>query len=138
MVVGDDDQSIYGFRGAMPGVFEKFEAMYGERKIFHLNINYRSAKRIIEISQDCIKHNCHRYRKDIWGYSEENGIVEYKEFATKDEEAQAIIRQAMKHKDSCILFRTKYQMKEFMDKIHELGYYTGINIGSNAISKEYF
>ena len=64
-VVGDDDQSIYGFRGAKPGIMMEFRKNYPESKQILLNINYRSTAHIVRGALRVIAHNQERYEKEI-------------------------------------------------------------------------
>lgn len=62
-IVGDDDQSIYGFRGAMPGIMKQFAADYREMKQLYLTENYRSGKEIVFLAAQMIKENKDRLSK---------------------------------------------------------------------------
>ncbi|MDR1801235.1 MAG: ATP-dependent helicase [Lachnospiraceae bacterium] len=64
-VVGDDDQSIYGFRGASPGIFRDFENDYPQSKLIKLNINYRSVAEIVNFATHVITANKSRFLKDL-------------------------------------------------------------------------
>lgn len=64
-VVGDDDQSIYAFRGAKPKIMLDFPKDFPDTKIIKLNINYRSGHKIITAAEKIIKHNVKRYSKQI-------------------------------------------------------------------------
>ena len=64
-VVGDDDQSIYGFRGATPGIMLDFEKDFQDAKVISMDTNYRSRPEIIEKARNLIGHNKERFRKDI-------------------------------------------------------------------------
>ncbi len=65
-IVADDDQSIYGFRGAYPDELFKFKSKYKSSKIFYMEKNYRSTEEIVKLSKDFISQNKKRYRKDIY------------------------------------------------------------------------
>ena len=106
-IVADDDQSIYGFRGAYPkGLFE-FKKDYKNAKLFFMEENYRSSKNIVSVSNNFIKQNKLRYIKNI---STENHSIEpisIVKFNSIDEEYSYIIDD-LKDKDlsdSCILYR---------------------------------
>lgn len=64
-VVGDDDQSVYGFRGAKPGIMQEFRRDYKNAARIFLNINYRSTAHIINGASKVIAHNKYRYKKEI-------------------------------------------------------------------------
>ena len=106
-IVADDDQSIYGFRGAYPqGLFE-FSKIYKDSKIFYMEKNYRSSKNIVSLSNKFIKKNTLRYNKNVFTenqYIEPINIVK----VNKEEEYQYIIEQLKEinnHNDTAILFR---------------------------------
>src|SRR5699024_3042862 len=72
-IVADDDQSIYGFRGAYPkGLFE-LDEVFKDMKLFYMEQNYRSSKNIVSVSNEFIKQNTLRYNKNIFT---ENSFVE--------------------------------------------------------------
>ncbi len=76
-VVGDDDQSIYRFRGAKPELMLGFEAAYPDAKRVLLDVNYRSHREIVASSLRLISHNTQRFEKKIHAYTQENsGILE--------------------------------------------------------------
>mgnify|MGYP001237379129 CR=1 FL=1 len=65
-IVADDDQSIYGFRGAYPKQLLEFNKMYPNGKVYYLKENYRSSKNIVNASYSFISNNINRYDKDIF------------------------------------------------------------------------
>ncbi len=120
MVVGDDDQSIYGFCGAMPGIFKTFEELYPQAVRKNLVINYRSNQAIIKLGQKCIRNNKCRYAKDITGQKKDCGKVDFRLYKDEIEEVCTVMgiiermNQVAKHGESfAILFRTNYQMERF-------------------------
>ena len=76
-VVGDDDQSIYAFRGAKPEIMLNFQKEYPKSKMVKMSTNYRSGKKIISEADRVIKSNTNRFQKDFIGFKPENGAVEY-------------------------------------------------------------
>lgn len=64
-VVGDDDQSIYGFRGSVPGIMKQFSQDYPEEKILFLTDNYRSGEKIVHLAAEVVKKNKDRIWKEI-------------------------------------------------------------------------
>lgn len=91
MAVGDDDQSIYGFRGANPKVLKLFET-YFHAKVLHLVYNYRSMTQIVSSSVEVISKNTMRYPKELKAVQEGAGEVHYENFATDREEAKRVVQ----------------------------------------------
>ncbi|MBQ2088737.1 MAG: ATP-dependent helicase [Lachnospiraceae bacterium] len=93
-VVGDDDQSIYGFRGARPDIMLNLGDIYQDLKIIQLDRNYRSTNEIVEASQKLMGHNTNRFQKDI--HAENNGSgcgIRILEVENKKEEITSIINE---------------------------------------------
>lgn len=112
-VVGDDDQSIYKFRGSYPRVINDFLKDYKRAKIIHLNENYRCARQIVKFSKLVIDHNIDRFSKDLVSNRRELGKLELKAFIDSVEENKYIIeminkytRLGYKYSDIAILYRT--------------------------------
>lgn len=113
-VVGDDDQAIYGFRGADPKIMLSFEQDYPETKKILLNTNYRSKKDIVDLSLRLINHNENRFLKQVNAWNQvDNGVKLYC-FESRDMESTNIvtlIRRYMdipnaKYSDIAIIYRT--------------------------------
>ena len=107
--VGDDDQSIYAFRGSVPRLMMSFEKIYPNLKTIVLNTNYRSKKQIVSVASKFIEHNGCRFSKEYESFSDNFGTIKYLQF--EDECAQAnyisdVIRLT-KGKTIGILFRNK-------------------------------
>ena len=124
-VVGDDDQAIYGFRGAMPNVLNDFVNDFEAEQLL-LRVNYRSSPEIIESSLAVINCNKNRFVKNLCAnpqklYSNSKNIVVIKEFANTDlqyrylaEQLKAkAIENTSKNKTCAVLFRTNNQMQMF-------------------------
>ena len=122
-VVGDEDQSIYGFRGARPDFLLQFEEYFkGTEKIL-LDINYRSKKEIIDVSNKLIEKNVSRYDKTIKCYQGEGAIVNY--IMPKDSEDEAIQigkeileeikKDYMEYSDFAVIYRTNIQSRALVD-----------------------
>lgn len=88
-LVGDDDQSIYGFRGATPEVLLRFESLYPEGKKIVLGENYRCAVPIVEASRRLIGHNQERFPKKLSAKKAEGWICE-REMADEEEEEKGV------------------------------------------------
>ncbi|MCR5715520.1 MAG: ATP-dependent helicase [Lachnospiraceae bacterium] len=90
-VVGDDDQAIYGFRGASPGLMIDFPKIYPDAKTVTLKCNYRSTGAIVSAAQSVILENRFRIRKAIKPVKESGGAVEMTEYPTMQAEVQGLI-----------------------------------------------
>ena len=118
-VCGDDDQSIYGFRGANPKIMLGFTDDYPNATVVKLTDNYRSSKRIVEAAGRVIAENQNRFNKDIRGMGADGIPVEL--IHTKDEEEEdsrilEMINNTDKpYTDIAILLRTNIQATRFAD-----------------------
>ncbi len=114
-VVGDDDQSIYGFRGAGPNIMRQFMADYPEALQLTLDTNYRSAGHIVQASLQLISHNENRFVKRIRAQREESGHVGLHAFPGKEEEWQYLISSLKqmppeKQEHTAVICRTNAQL----------------------------
>lgn len=89
-VVGDDDQSIYKFRGANIMNILNFEKVFPQAEVIRLEQNYRSTKRILEAANEVIRHNASRKAKTLWTDQEEGEPIRYVQFGNEYEEAAGI------------------------------------------------
>ena len=112
-VVGDDDQSIYGFRGASPAIMKHFSEDYPEAKIVRLEINYRSAAHIVAASGKVIKNNKNRFPKDLRAVHDKGKPVHVQEVYDMAEEADyvaAAVKEKLKSgvlpEEIAVIFRT--------------------------------
>ena len=121
-VVGDDDQSIYGFRGAKPEVMLNFQNDFPHATVIHMSTNYRSESRIIDKAGELIKRNSKRFLKDFVGFKPGAGSVMLK--ASKDrahevdevmERVQKLTNAGCNPMDIAILYRTNKQSAAFTD-----------------------
>ncbi len=126
--VGDDDQSIYSWRGAEIKNFLGFDKVYPDCKIFRLEQNYRSTKNILDAASFLISHNKDRLGKKLWSKSEEGESVKLNCYRNGKEEAEGIsdvIEENLKRKDSlnniAILVRAIYQTREFEERFLKVG-----------------
>ena len=125
-IVGDDDQSIYRFRGARPELMLHFKDDYPEAEQILLDTNYRSQKEIVEASLRLIGCNKERFQKKIQANQEAGEPVEYAVFKSQREEIAKIIWDIQAHmdrggryEDFAILFRTNTQPQMLMEKLLE-------------------
>ncbi|MCR5671834.1 MAG: ATP-dependent helicase [Butyrivibrio sp.] len=111
-VVGDDDQSIYGFRGSDPGIMQGFGSYFGvsEKNLIKLMTNYRSAKSIIDVSKLVIKDNKKRIAKEMSpAEGSGQGKLTALKFKDKNEQSHAIAQYIKRLEDPgklAVLFRT--------------------------------
>ncbi|WP_273225151.1 ATP-dependent helicase [Geosporobacter ferrireducens] len=87
-MVADDDQSIYGFRGAFPEILLRFDKDYPNAKLFYLEQNYRSTQNIVHASSCFISKNQHRYPKKLYTENPMKDPIEI--FSLQDEESQLV------------------------------------------------
>ncbi|MBQ2205167.1 MAG: ATP-dependent helicase, partial [Lachnospiraceae bacterium] len=90
-VVGDDDQSIYKFRGSKPSVLNDFKKDYRKAKIIYLTENYRCAKKIVQLSKKTIDFNIDRFTKNLQSNRDEIGNVEIKSFIDAKDEMEYVV-----------------------------------------------
>ena len=119
-VVGDDDQSIYKFRGADVRNILDFEEAFPGAKVIKLEQNYRSTQNILSAANEVIRHNRDRKDKTLWTANGEGDLVKVRQYNTADEEADAIAR-SMKNtgrswKDIAVLYRTNAQSRLLEEK----------------------
>ena len=126
--VGDDDQSIYSWRGAEIKNFLTFDQIYKNCKVFKLEQNYRSTKNILATASSLISNNSNRVGKKLWSSANQGELVKLSCYRTGKEEAQGvsdIIEQNIKKKYSlnevAILVRAIYQTREFEERFLQLG-----------------
>ena len=124
-VVGDDDQSIYKFRGADIENILSFERHYPDAKVVKLEQNYRSTKTILEVANHVIANNEHRKKKRLWSDLDEGEKVQMLQFENAYEEAEYVIgdlrrkvdRSERSYGDFAILYRTNAQSRIFEEKL---------------------
>ena len=118
-VVGDDDQSIYGWRGAEIANLLDLEKHYREVKIIKLEQNYRSTNVILKAANAVIKNNARRRGKQLWSQNGDGTKITLHAFANDEEEARTIVEQIeftrltrrIAWRDQAILFRTNQQSR---------------------------
>lgn len=126
-VVGDDDQSIYGFRGARPDIMLNFEKDFPEAKKILLNYNYRSTKQIIAAAAGVINVNEKRFQKVIKDSGIEGQPVIFNEFNTMDDEndfvlnkiRQLVEKQKVPYEEIAVIARTNVGLRPVMGKLIE-------------------
>jgi superfamily I DNA/RNA helicase len=128
-VVGDDDQSIYGWRGAEIANLLDMERHYPEVKVIKLEQNYRSTDTILKAANAVIRHNLRRRAKQLWSGKGPGSRIALHAFDDEEEEARTIVqeiaflRQARRipWSDQAILFRTNIQSRPFETALRQAG-----------------
>lgn len=123
-VVGDDDQSIYKFRGANIGNILGFEHVFPDARVIRLEQNYRSTKNILNAANQVIANNTERKAKTLWTEKEEGSKVHFRQFLNAYEEAEYVAGEIGKlkrnglgnYRDCAILYRTNAQSRIFEEK----------------------
>lgn len=125
-VVGDDDQSIYSWRGAMNENLEKFEQAFAPVKLIKLEQNYRCTNRILNAANTVIKHNTGRKEKTLWSNSDSDIPISLKPCLNDSEEARwiaekclSLLGQGLKYSDIGILYRANNQAKSIEMALRE-------------------
>lgn len=124
-VVGDDDQSIYKFRGANIHNILNFEKVFSNTTTIRLEQNYRSTKNILAAASEVIKNNNERKEKTLWTKAEEGHPIVYARLDTDYEEAMTVVGDIRKkvrnegasYSDFAVLYRTNAQSRIFEEKL---------------------
>jgi DNA helicase II / ATP-dependent DNA helicase PcrA len=127
-IVGDDAQSIYGFRGADISNILNFERDYPELNVFKLEQNYRSTQNIVNAANSVIKRNRAQIPKNVWTENEEGNQIELIKAVSDNEEgrlvASSIFEEKMQHQlkfsDFVILYRTNSQSRAMEENLRRL------------------
>lgn len=127
-VVGDDAQSIYGFRGADIQNILNFEKDYSDLKVFKLEQNYRSTNVIVQAANSVIVKNKAQLRKNVWTSNEEGNAIDVIKASSDSEEgrlvATSIFQEKMQHQlknsDFCILYRTNSQSRSMEEALRRM------------------
>lgn len=123
-VVGDDDQSIYKFRGANIGNILNFEKVFQDAKVIKLEQNYRSTGNILNAANAVISNNISRKDKKLWTEKEEGEGIYFRQFYNGFEEAEYVAEQIRKsvrqadsrYQDHAVLYRTNAQSRLFEEQ----------------------
>ena len=124
-IVGDDDQSIYSFRGANPSIMFKFGEEFPEAKIIKLEQNYRSTENILSVANSVVNNNKNRNKKILWTNKKVGIPVQLIQAANERDEAQKIVRiieDKVKHEgrklsDFLVLYRLNAQSRNFEEAL---------------------
>jgi superfamily I DNA/RNA helicase len=128
-VVGDDDQSIYGWRGAEIGNLLDLEKHFPEVKVIKLEQNYRSTNTILNAANAIIKNNPRRRPKQLWSSKGQGGKILLRAYNNDEDEARNIVEQIefarlgqrVPWSDNAILFRTNLQSRPLETALRQAG-----------------
>jgi superfamily I DNA/RNA helicase len=126
VVVGDDDQSIYSWRGADPTNILRFAELFPGAKIVKLEQNYRSTKTILAAANDVIANNKQRHGKQLWSLHAGGDPITHAVAATAEDEARWVAGEiATLHKDGkawqdiAVMYRSNLQAKALEDELRQ-------------------
>ena len=142
-VVGDDDQSIYAWRGAKPENLAQLQKDYPQLKVIKLEQNYRSTSRILHAANHLIAHNQHLFEKKLWselGHGELLRVISCKD---ENDEAEHVVADLISHKmrartnygDYAILYRGNHQSRIFEKVLRHYGIPYHISGGQSWFAK---
>ena len=120
-VVGDDDQSIYAWRGAKPENLQQLQADYHNLEVIKLEQNYRCCGRVLRVANELIANNSHIFDKILWSDHDEGDLVRVMQLEDEEVEAQWVVSDLIANKlatkrmgsDYAILYRGNHQAKFF-------------------------
>jgi len=119
-VVGDDDQSIYKFRGANIENILNFEKAFPGARVIKLEQNYRSTQNILNAANEVIRHNQGRKDKTLWTANDDGELVRFRQYDTAYEEADEVVKDILNsgadYQDCAILYRTNAQSRLLEEK----------------------
>ncbi len=127
-VVGDDDQSIYGWRGARIGNILEFESQFSGSQVVRLEQNYRSTSPILQAANHVIAHNRGRKGKNLWTARQGGEVLRVSFHADEEEEATHVVDIVRSHlssggtrADVAVLYRTNAQSRAIEDALRRAG-----------------
>ena len=125
-VVGDDDQSIYSWRGADPTNILRFEQMFEGAKVVKLEQNYRSTKTILNAANTVIANNKQRHGKELWSQLGDGEIITHAVAPTAEEEAKWVAREirslheaGRRWSDVAVMYRSNIQSKVVEEELRQ-------------------
>ena len=126
--VGDEDQSIYSWRGALAWNLKRFEAVYPDTRIIRLEQNYRSTRPILDAANALIEFNSNRYEKKLWTGKSGGSPIKLFNAADADREASFVVDQINQiaslgrdWSDFAVLYRTNAQSRNFEEGLSHKG-----------------
>ena len=125
-VVGDDDQSVYGFRGAKPDIMQQFKVDFPDSRLVYLGENYRCDKMITRASIGVIEKNSRRFGKKLVAHSTGDGVVNFISPRDVDEENSLLIKhirtnyeQGIPYEEQAVIYRTNIQPRRLVYKLNQ-------------------
>lgn len=125
-VVGDDDQSIYRFRGANIYNILNFEKVFPDATVIRLEQNYRSTQNILDAANSVIVNNQGRKEKKLWTRKQKGELVHFKQYDSEYDEAEGVVSRIQflkmrgaEYEDMAILYRTNAQSRIFEEKLKQ-------------------
>lgn len=142
-VVGDDDQSIYAWRGAKPENLNQLQKDYPQLKVIKLEQNYRSTSRILHAANHLISHNQHLFEKKLWSELGHGEMLRVLSCRDEQDEAELVVADLISHKlrarttygDYAILYRGNHQSRIFEKVLRHYGIPYRISGGQSWFSK---
>lgn len=142
-VVGDDDQSIYAWRGAKPENLGQLQKDYPQLKIIKLEQNYRSTARILQAANHLIAHNPHLFEKKLWSELGHGELLRVMICKDEQDEAERVVSDLISHKmrarthygDYAILYRGNHQSRVFEKVLRHYGIPYRISGGQSWFAK---
>lgn len=142
-VVGDDDQSIYAWRGAKPENLGQLQKDYPQLKIIKLEQNYRSTSRILHAANHLIAHNQHLFEKKLWSELGHGELLRAISCKDEQDEAEHVVADLISHKmrsrtdygDYAILYRGNHQSRVFEKVLRNYGIPYHISGGQSWFAK---
>lgn len=142
-VVGDDDQSIYAWRGAKPENLAQLQKDYPQLKVIKLEQNYRSTSRILHSANHLIAHNQHLFEKRLWSELGTGELLRVIRCRDEQDEAEQVVGDLINHKlragtnynDYAILYRGNHQSRVFEKVLRNYGIPYKISGGQSWFSK---
>src|SRR2546421_3665302 len=126
-VVGDEDQSVYKWRGADIGNILNFEQHYPNAKVIRLEQNYRSTQTILDVAGAVVKHNIARKGKTLWTSNPQGDKVRYYQAFDAESEARFVASKILEHRQeqydvrAAVLYRTNSQSRVFEEAMRRAG-----------------
>lgn len=125
-IVGDDDQSVYRFRGAKPEIMLNFEKDYPDSKKVLLDVNYRCTATIVEGAGKVIKNNKNRFQKKISAFHLNGNEIQIENYKELSEENKAVVEKLLEYNkkgipfgEMAVLFRTNTQPRALLERLME-------------------